>query len=512
MLRNVTELTASGLELLHSRKYYSTIVASSPTGLIAVSISDGFVVDVSSPIGGTVLDSYLYTDRVAQSNTDSYSIRWYEFVDPETNIDHYELAIGDLNNPPASTNYTDVGLNLKYSISGLALATGLKYHAFVTAINQVGMRSSPPVVSDGLIVDDTRPTVVDCTQRSVNLLSNPSFDGPNSSSTVHEDVISSLVALSDWQDSLVEAKVLSVNELIAVNGRFSLFMAGSISQAVNTTPYAEYRITFYVHRWRNDGDLVSGTITAPGLERRFEILKDMNAWTRVSYMFTATSSSSTITISSSGSRHGFAIDNVMVDYCINSVTISDASDWSKAINIGPSTYLSSASTRLYVDWYITDNESGIADYLWAIGTSRGGEQLMKYASTGAQSWAVSPVLHLRHNMSLFVSVLAWNHAGLETLVQSKEYIVDLTPPVLVGSLRNTQNELNLHYQSAGNISVDWSDFMDYESNISYCLWAIGECNLIVNLLILLCVILKDLVLVETICSHLLWLMGQYDHQ
>lgn len=468
---NVTGMTVSGLELLHNRLYYSTTVASSPTGLRAVSVSDGFVVDVTPPIGGTVLDGDLYTDRVAQSNNDSYTVRWYEFVDPETSIDRYEVAVGDLNNPPTSADYTDVGLKLKYSISGLTLTTGSKYYAFVTAVNQVGMRSDPSVMSDGLIVDNTRPTVLDCTERSVNLLSNPSFDGPNSS-TIHEGVISNSVALSDWQGSLVEAKVLSINELVAVNGRFSLFMAGSISQSVNTTPNTEYRITFYVHRWSNDGDLVYGTITAPGLERRFEIL--VTTWTRISYVFKATSSSSLITISSSGHHHGFAIDNVVLDYCVNSAAISDMSEWSTAINVGLSRYLSSASTRLYADWYITDDESGIAEYLWAVGTSQGGEQLMKYTSTGTQSWAVSPVLHLRHNMSLFISVLAWNHAGLETLVQSEEYVVDLTPPVPDGSLRNVQSELDLHYQSAGSVSVDWSDLVDFESNISYCLWAIGE--------------------------------------
>jgi len=473
VLENVVEITVSDLNLLQDHLYYSTIVASSPTGLRVASISDGFIVDVSPPIAGTVLNSYLYTDRVAQSNTDSYFVRWYEFVDPESSIDHYELAIGDLSNPPASTNYTYVGLNLKYNISGLTLATGSKHYAYVTAVNQVGTRSSQPVVSNGLIIDTTKPTVMNCTQRSFNLLSNPSFDGPNSS-TVHGEVISDLVALSDWQDSLFEAKVLSINELIAVNGRFSLFMAGSISQAVNTTPNTDYQITFYVHRWRNDGDLVSGTINAPGLERRFDILQSVNTWTRVSYMFKATSSSSTITISSSGSRHGFAIDNVIIDYCINSAPISDASLWPEAINIGPSVYLSSASMRLYADWFVTDDDSGIAEYLWAIGTSQGGGQLMRYTSTGVQSWGVSPVLHLQHNTSLFISVLAWNHAGLETLVQSKEYVVDLTPPVLAGSLRNAQSELDLHYQPAGTISVDWSDFMDHESNISYCLWAIGE--------------------------------------
>ena len=468
----VTGKTVTGLELLHSRLYYSTVVASSPTGLRAVSISDGFAVDISPPIAGTVLDNYLYTDRLAQSSNNSYVVRWYGFVDHETSIDYYELAIGELNNPP---DYINVGLNLKYSISNITLTSGLKYHAYVTAVNQIGMRLSPPAMSYGLIIDDSRPTVMNCTQRSVNLLSNPSFDGPNSS-IVHEHVISTQVALADWQDSVVEAKVLSVNELIAVNGRFSLFMAGSISQTVTTIPNTEYRVTFYIHRWRNNGDLVSGTITAPELERRFEILQFEDTWMRISYMFKATSSSSTITISSSGSRHGFAIDDVVVDYCINSVAIAEMSSRSEAINIGPSRYLTGAITRLYVDWYITDYDSGIAEYLWAIGTSQGGEQLMKYTSTGTQSWAVSPVLHLQHNMSLFVSVLAWNHAGLETLVQSKEYVVDLTPPLL---LRNAQRELELHYQSREAVSVDWGDFVDYENDIDYCLWAIGECTLIV---------------------------------
>ena len=68
------------------------------------------------------------------------------------------------------------------------------------------------------------------------------------------------------------------------------------------------------------------------------------------------------------------------------------------------------------------------------------------------------------------------------------------------------NGLNLHYQPAGNISVDWSDLVDYESDISYCWWAIGKCNLIVYLFIPLVYLLKDLVLVKMTCNlSLLWM-------
>jgi len=443
-------------------------------GMRAVSISDGFVVDTTPPIAGTVLDGYLYTDKVAQSSTENYLVRWYGFVDPQSTVDHYEIAVGEPNNLPAT--FINVGLNLKYNLTGLSLTEGSMYHIYVVAENQVGTSSTQPVASNGLIIDSTRPVGVNCTQRSDNLLLNPSFDG-SEISNVHRDLITNDVALNSWQNSLSEVQVLSVNNLLAVSGRFSLFMVGYISQTISTTPNVDYLITFYVHRWNNKGDLLSGTITAPGLDRRFDILPTINTWTRISYMFTAISDMSLITISTSG---GFAIDNAEVTYCINSssiVAVSSIVSLPEAINIGPSRYLSSSTMRLYCNWYIEDDESGIAEYLWAIGTTPGGDQLMRYMSTGSQSWAVSPVLHLHHNMSLFISVLAWNHAGLETLVQSGEYMADLTPPVLGGSLKNTHTELELNYQPAGAISVDWSDFVDYESEISYCLWAIGKYTL-----------------------------------
>lgn len=474
ILDSDTEMTVTGLNLQQSRLYYSTIIAHNPMGMRAVSISDGFVVDTTPPIAGTVVDGYLYTDKLAQFSGENYLVRWYGFVDPESIVDHYEIAIGEPGNLSAS--FFDVGLSLKYNITGQTLAEGSLYHAYVVAVNQVGVSSAQPVMSNGLIIDSSRPTGVNCTQHSDNLLTNPSFDGSDISS-IHGNLITRDVALVGWQRSLSELQVLSVNDLLAVNGRFSLFMVGSISQTIDTAPNVDYLVTFYVHRWNNNGDLLSGTITAPGLNRRFDIHPTVTTWTRISYMFTATDNSSLITISTSGDNLGFAIDNVEVTYCMNSSSIVVSSpiiSLPEAINIGPSRYLPSSTMRLYCNWYIEDVDSGIAEYLWAIGTTPGGDQLMRYRSTGSQSWTVSPVLHLRHNMSLFISVLAWNHAGLETLVQSGEYTVDLTPPVIDGSLKNTQSDLELSYQPAGALSVDWSDIVDYESEISYCLWAIGK--------------------------------------
>jgi len=474
LLDSDTEMTVTGLSLQHSRLYYSTIIAYNPMGMRAVSISDGFVVDTTPPIPGTVLDGNLYIDKIAQSSSENYLVRWYGFVDLESTVDHYEIAIGEPNNLPAT--FTNAGLNLKYNLTGLSLSEGSLYHVYVVAENQVGTSLAQPIKSNGLIVDSTRPVVVNCTQQSENLLSNPSFDGPEISN-IHGNLIANEVALNSWLNSLSEVQVLSVSDLLAVSGGFSLFMVGYISQAISSTPNVDYFITFYIHRWNNNGDLLSGTITAPGLDRRFDILPTVTTWTRISYMFTAISNMSLITISTS---EGFAIDSVEVTHCVNRrsiVTVSPTVSLPEAISIGPSRYLSSSIMRLYCNWYIEDDDSGIAEYLWAIGTTPGGDQLMRYTTTGSQSWAVSPVLHLHHNMSLFISVLAWNHAGLETLVQSGKYIVDLTPPVLDGSLKNTQSELKLNYQSAGAVSVDWSDFVDYESEISYCLWAIGKYTL-----------------------------------
>ena len=70
--------------------------------------------------------------------------------------------------------------------------------------------------------------------------------------------------------------------------------------------------------------------------------------------------------------------------------------------------------------------------------------------------------------------VAWNYAGLEWVVYSNAYIVDLTPPDVEGAVLDGLGGQDVDYQSATVVSANWEGIVDRESGISECRWGLGK--------------------------------------
>ena len=499
-----TSATFSGLTLTPGVRYYAVVVATSPLQASTVSVSDGFVVDVTPPLVGEVVDGWGYGDLKAHTNTTTYAARWFGFSDPTSGIHHYELAVTNATSQPSS--YVGAGIGLRSAL-GYPGMQGAASYGHVVAVSNAGLRSAD-AASDGVTLDTTRPTAQRCTSYSPEVLGNPSFEGSSSSCGLSSSPTVA-AATSSWQlaPSSAHAEVLPVHWLVPPDGCSSLLVrgGGSVSQTFPTAPNATYRLLLALNRY---GDVAEGAavvrahLLAPGVNELLPVNNNNNnnnnnssggggyspygAWSRYEVYFTAVGATSTITISPASEWYSVALDAVSVTTCSSTSELTSGPatvQWGGVISIGRS-FLSSSSSSpssssnvvLHANWRVSDAESGVRGYAWAVGTVPGGEQLMGYTSAGGRAFGTSGPLEIKHGMTLYLSVLTWNNAGLERVVYSEGFPVDFTPPTLIGGgVVDGAGPVDLNYQSSGVVEADWASMIDLESGIAMCRWAIGMC-------------------------------------
>ena len=478
----------SELTLIHGRKYYSTIRATSPLGVHKVSISDGFIVDLSPPTIGVALDGMgmEYRDTVAQFRSRRYSARWFGFSDPESGIHHYELARTDSRSLPLEGDYVDVGIGLRETLTMLSLSQGETYYAHVVAVNNAGIRSHD-VITNGITVDNSRPSARLWAASTDNLILNPSFESAVVRMSCRGVDQMTQEATRNWTLSTILSEVVTTSSSeVPFDGCSALLFTGSISQSISTSPGAEYELSFAMKR-KSSLKLSEAVIILPGYSRTVSLFSQtgsnyVDGWVRYNFIFTAPGDSNTseISLSTIDNSHALVVDDFTVVSHDNGVDITAPStdivvSWPEAVHISHSP-ISQSWTQLYVNWDIIDLESGVREYFWAIGTVAGGEQLQSYTSTGGERQGVSEWLSLSHGEVVYVSVVAWNHAGLERVVYSSGYAVDLTPPTLVGDISDDDViGVDLDFQSdSTHMGVTFSACHDPESGLREIRWALGK--------------------------------------
>ena len=88
-----------------------------------------------------------------------HSFSWTPFTDAESGTLNYEVCLSSVLQNCTVTNFTDVGLNTSYTISGLHLAHGKTYYSIVRGTNGIGLSTASR--SDGILIDLTLPTLKD---------------------------------------------------------------------------------------------------------------------------------------------------------------------------------------------------------------------------------------------------------------------------------------------------------------------------------------------------------------
>ena len=492
---NHTEI--SDLSLMHGRRYYSTVRAVSPLGVREVSISDGFVVDLSPPSPGVVLDGMgmEYGDSVAQYGYERYSARWFGFNDPESGIHHYELAVTDSQNQPPDNRYVNVGIALRETLTTLTLNHAQTYYAHVIAENNAGLRSYD-VVSSGTTIDsddiNRRPLARprQSTNPDGNLVLNPSFESISRAARCIDADQSIDVATQNWTLQTIYSELVATSSrAVPYDGCTALLFIGTISQAIATSPGLEYELSFAMKR-NNSLKLSEALVNVPGQSKIIRLSSQKQSagsaggWVRYSFIFTAPDDSSTseISLSTVDSSYALLVDDFSVILLNSNGNISAPAGeiiviWPEAIHISHAP-ISQSWTRLYVSWDIFDPDSGVREYQWAVGTVPGGEQLQSYTSTGTEREGVSETLSLSHGDVVFISVVAWNYARLERVVHSGGYAVDLTPPTIAeGGVVDGDGSggVDVDFQAdSAHFAVNFSACVDPESGVKEVRWALGE--------------------------------------
>ena len=105
----------------NGQRYYVTVQAMNGAGVRTPLTSDGVTVDITPPLPGLVIDGdfaevdYLYGD-------DDVTARWFNFSDPESGVQSYEVAVCDMRNSSyCPQTFVDVGKATNVTITGTSV-------------------------------------------------------------------------------------------------------------------------------------------------------------------------------------------------------------------------------------------------------------------------------------------------------------------------------------------------------------------------------------------------------
>ena len=104
--------------IMNGQRYYVTVKATNGAGVTTSLTSDGVTVDETPPISGTVIDG-MVSDVDYVNGEDDISARWLDFVDLESGIKSYEVALCDARNLSSCPQLlTSVGQASNVTITG----------------------------------------------------------------------------------------------------------------------------------------------------------------------------------------------------------------------------------------------------------------------------------------------------------------------------------------------------------------------------------------------------------
>ncbi|KAI8485717.1 hypothetical protein Bbelb_365510, partial [Branchiostoma belcheri] len=128
------------------------------------------------------------------------------------------------------------------------------------------------------------------------------------------------------------------------------------------------------------------------------------------------------------------------------------------------------------DFY--DEDSGIKEYMWGVGTSPGKLDVLEFLKVRSfeHTMCSNPDTELRHNQTYYSIIVATHngHKGLNVSGISNGVLIDLTPPeagwIVDGSYEdmdpNTGRPTDEVFMSeSASVSAQWGDFLDPESDI-----------------------------------------------
>jgi len=147
--------------------------------------------------------------------------------------------------------------------------------------------------------------------------------------------------------------------------------------------------------------------------------------------------------------------------------------------------IATSLTQLQANWAASsDVESGIADYLVAVGTTPGVADIYNWTSAGAATSTTITGLSLTASTTYYISVKAVNGAGLQSAATTSDGITvtDSTPPTSISNINDGTGTDTSVSTSLTTLSANWSDSSDTETGITqywYCIGtSLGLCDVV----------------------------------
>jgi hypothetical protein len=438
--------TVTNLDMEHGQRYWVSVRATDATGMHKVASTDGIRVDRTAPVAtsAVVNDGHGIYDRDFQLPTSPLATSWSGFSDPESGIAFYRVGYvfvagaGKIAAGTKPSKWRNVGLQnaIDQLSPEMPLKTGT-YYTFVTATNMVGMESAP-VMSDGVLVDGTAAVAVSCGKTAGSNLATQSWQYNGDASMADGEVV--LPEPTSAASQKVATKVGTM---------YTVSFSAKVDVEVDTFGGAK-------------GVLSAGPDVFSFLAETVHI-DPASHWREYAFQFVAGSKRSEVTFAAS--RHASYTPNLHItDVSVTACTASAE----PSVHVG--TPFQASFDTIAAQWNIDDEESGIQEFQWAIGTVPGGEQLQTYASVGRKTHATTSQLALAHGMEVYVSVLARNGAGVLTTLSSKNAVmIDQTAPT-IGEV-----SVGGRYQfDSSSITVRWANAADDESSIAWCEHSVGK--------------------------------------
>lgn len=467
-MKDTNHSSLSGLSLNDNTEYYTVLKVTTSLGVVSTAISDGFTVDLSPPDIGAVFDGKYFNDEYGHTLSSSSYVRVFGFNDPQSGIKSFQTK-ASFSNGEEESSYTDNEIARIIKLEHMELEQGNTSYVSVIASNAAGI-SSTPVTSSGSVYDSTPPMIHECVSALVD--EPTSFDTNGDSCACFN---------GDWS-FLGEYKVHYITEMwsqystIPVDNccALELMWGSGLSRAFGTTTGTKYTLSFWVLVDGNTPtevlvecngvtgtELSKKTILRPTCDNRGKL-----RWQKLEYVFNALSDTTTISITAPPYLL-LVIDNIELKYCESIVSL-DQTTFAIGHHTRPDT----------ISWPVYDTQSGIQEYMYAIGTVQGGIQINDYQSVGATNWGFHDLWNTVHDSKIHFSVKATNKAGLSAVYYSDSIIIDKTAPTVSANegVREvlTIGGSDLDYTSSEYTILDWTGVADEESGIMHCVWALGE--------------------------------------
>lgn len=413
-------LADTDIELAPGVRYYVTIKATTISGKTSNKSSDGFIVDTTPPSGGVVKMNHSILNQ--ERKEIDYTLSWQAFSDTETGIQYYEYCLGYIKDV-CSTLRINAGMALHSSVKNFVpVDMETPFYAIVIASNKAGLQTV--VSSDAYKIDVTPPVM-----GSV-------YDGIDKD---WEYINASVSLATTWfefddPETGIEKCTLTVSEESVVA---QVSMVTILKTIVNAS-----------------GSIIHSNLTLPPGLRYVSTIECENP----------------DGFKSSSSSNGVIVD----DSPPSARSIFDGKIQ------GADTQYQSSENTLYAHWLTAhDPESGLKEYLVAVGSGSNEDDVHGFFSVGLTTEAKIENLTLQSGSSYYVTLEIVNKAGLRSRVSTNGVTVDTSPPVISHVKLQRSSTSPSFIGSKDFLKARW-DTYDDESNIDfteYCVGTtVGECQ------------------------------------